>query len=129
MSDNRKQIDLAKDTLKVFSERGEDMSDVRHVVHYSYGGNFHALGSSLAELGYSVRPTVNSDGIIAERHEAIGDEWRTTTLSHLCELADTYNVEYDGWEASMTRHQPRPANAPQRNQRVSLLSRIFGRKH
>jgi len=125
---NQKQIELARETLKVFSDRGENLSDIRHVVHYFYGGNFDALGSSLAELGYSVRPTVNSDGIVAERHEAIGEEWRTTTLANLCELADTYNVEYDGWEASMERQQPNPPNEP-RNQRASLLSKIFGKKN
>jgi hypothetical protein len=103
MSENLKQVELAKDTLQVFEERGEDMTDVREVIHYFYGGNFQALGEALEELGYSTRPTVDNDGVVAQRDEAIGEGWRTSTLRHLCELADAYGVEYDGWEASMTR--------------------------
>lgn len=134
MSDNRKQIDLARQTLEMFIAHGEDMADTRHVVHYFYGGNFVALGASLRELGYETRPTVNDDGVIAERHEAIGEEWRTTTLAHLCELADSYGTEYDGWEAAMTRQdvapqpQPQPQTEPQPKP-ASFLSKLFGKKN
>jgi len=127
VTDNQRQIELAKATLEVISGRGENMADIRHGIHYFYGGNFVALGASLAELGYSVRPTVNNDGIVAERHEAIGEEWRTTSLSNLCELADTYGVEYDGWEASMNKQPSKAANA-YGSQRAGLLSKIFGKK-
>jgi len=123
VSDNHKQVELAKATLKVFEDHGEDMADARHVVHYFYGGNFNALSKSLEELGYATRPTVGDDGIVAERHEPIGEHWRTTTLPHLCELADTYGVEYDGWEASMTRQEVAP-----QQQSAGWLSRIFGKK-
>jgi hypothetical protein len=132
MIDNRKQIELAKETLRVFTDHGEDMADTRHVVHYFYGGNFAALGASLRELDYATRPTVNNDGVIAERHEAIGEEWRTTTLAHLCELADSYGVEYDGWEASMTRQdaapQPQAAPPPQPKP-AGFFSKLFGKKN
>jgi hypothetical protein len=124
MSDNRKQIARAKQTLQVFTDHGEDFADTRHVVHYFYGGNFTALGAALRELGYETRPTVENDGVIAERHEAIGEEWRTTTLAHLCELADSYGVEYDGWEASMTRQDPAPKPKP-----AGLFSKLFGKKN
>ena len=124
MSDNLKQVDLAKATLKVFTNQGEDLAEVRHVIHYFYGGNFPALESALKELGYTTRLTVKEDGVVAERHEAIGEEWRTTTLRNLCELADIYGVEYDGWEASMTRPK-----ATQPSQKPSAwLSKIFGKK-
>ncbi|MFC3441397.1 hypothetical protein ACFOKF_09370 [Sphingobium rhizovicinum] len=124
MSGNRDQIELAKETLKVFADRGEDFSDVRHVLHFMYGGNFEALGASLRELGYAVKPTVNEDGIIAERHEPIGEEWRTTTLVALCDLCDSYGVEYDGWEAAMMR-QP---SAPEPSKPTGFFSKIFGKK-
>jgi len=124
MSDNRKQIETAKQTLQVFADHGEDMADIRHVVHYFYGGNFAALDASLRELGYETRPTVDNDGVVAERHEAIGEEWRTTTLAHLCELADSYGVEYDGWEASMTRQDTAPKAKP-----AGLFSKLFGKKN
>ena len=128
MSENAKQVELARATLRVFEERGEDMGDVRHVVHYFYGGNFSALGATLSELGYAVRPTVNEDGIVAERHEAIGEAWRTSTLAHLCELADTYGVEYDGWEAAMTRQSAPPPDNPRGGKPTSWLSKLLGNK-
>ncbi len=103
MSENLKHMERAKATLSVLEGHGEDMRDIRHVVHYFYRGNFGALRKVLEEQGYEVRPTVNNDGVIAERHEAIGEDWRMTTLADLCRLADTYGVEYDGWEASVTR--------------------------
>jgi hypothetical protein len=127
--DNRKQIELARRTLEIFTERGEDMADVRHVVHYFYGGNFTALDASLRELGYETRPTVDNDGVVAERHEAIGEGWRTTTLAHLCELADTYGVEYDGWEASMERQSSAPKVTQETEKSGSWLSKIFGKKN
>ncbi len=124
MSANKKQVELAKETLRVFSDNGEDMSDIRHVVHYFYDGNHHALGLALRELGYDVRPTVGNDGVVAERHEAIGEEWRVTTLTQLAELADTYGVEYDGWEAAMTSQQRAPEHKS-----GGFLSKIFGKKN
>jgi hypothetical protein len=125
MSENRKHVELAIETLKVFTDRGEDMADVRHVVHYFYDGNFEALSVVLRELGYAVRPTVENDGVVAERHEAIGEEWRTTTLISLCELADTYGVEYDGWEASMERQD---LSKPGSEKQGGWLAKIFGKK-
>lgn len=128
MSDNFKQVEWATKTLQVFIDRGEDVADVRHVVHYFYNGNFAALGEALRELGYDVRLTVDEDGVVAERHEAIGEEWRTSTLTHLCELADSYGVEYDGWEASMTRQQPGAVEKPT-PEKSSWLGKILGKKN
>jgi hypothetical protein len=128
VSGNLKQVELAKLTLKVFEDRGEDFNDTRHVIHYFYGGNFVALGATLIELGYSTRQTVDNDGVVAERYEAIGEEWRNSTLRHLCELADTYGVEYDGWEASMTRQQPAPGIALASPAPTGFISRLFGKK-
>jgi len=128
VSDNLRQVELAKETLQVFADRGEDFSDVRHVLHFFYGGNFHGLAEALRELGYQTRLTVKEDGVVAERHEAIGESWRTSTLVHLCELADSYSVEYDGWEASMER-QPKPAPTPAPSKPAGLLSKLFGKKN
>jgi hypothetical protein len=128
MSGNLKQVELAKATLKVFEDHGEDFSDTRHVVHYFYGGNFKALDAALTELGYMVRATINDDGVVAERHEAIGENWRTGTLIHLCELADAYDVEYDGWEASMTRQKPAPVATPTPRQPTGWGPKLFGKK-
>jgi hypothetical protein len=128
MSKNLQQVELAIETLKVFTDRGESMDNVRHVVHYFYDGNFIALSAALTELGYAVRPAVNDDGVVAERHEAIGEEWRTTKLVNLCELADTYGVEYDGWEASMER-QPKQSEQASSAQKQGFISKLFGKKN
>lgn len=129
MSENLRKVKLAKETLRVFTEHGEDMPDVRHVVHYFYGGDFEALANSLRELGYATRATVQNDGVVAERHEAIGEEWRTTTLVALCELADSHGVEYDGWEASMERQQTTETEAARAPKAGGWLAKIFGKKN
>lgn len=130
---NRNQIEEARKILAVLAEEGEDFSDVRHVVHYFYDGNFSAMGQDLAELGYQVRYTVNNDGVVAERFEVIGEEWRTSTLADLCDLADSYGVEYDGWEASLTRQQsssaPNLPPAPSADGKPGLLKKLFGKKN
>lgn len=101
MSDNLGQVALAVETLRTMAEHGTDFAETRHVIHYFYGGNFDALARNLAELGYELYATAENDGVIAERYEVIGEEWRVTTLKNLCEMADSYGVEYDGWEASI----------------------------
>ena len=126
--ENLKQVELAKATLQVFKDRGENMTDVRNVIHYFYNGNAAALSNALGELGYQVRPMVNNDGVVAERNEAIGEEWRTSTLVHLCELADTYGAEYDGWEASMERQQSEPTAKRATKKPSGWLSKVFGKK-
>ncbi|WP_374405609.1 ribonuclease E inhibitor RraB [Pelagerythrobacter sp.] len=126
MNENLRQVELAKETLQVFRDHGEDMKDERHVIHFFYGGNFKALGAALTELGYETRQTTDDDGVIAERHEAIGEDWRTSTLTHLCELADSYGVEYDGWEASMERQQ---ASKPVAKKPNGWLSKTLGKKN
>ena len=100
------------------------MADVRHVLHFFYGGNLDGLRAALGELGYAVRATVDVDGVIAERNEAIGEVWRTSTLVAVCQLADTYGAEYDGWEAAMTRQS---AAVP--TKRPGLRSRLFRKKN
>lgn len=107
MNDNLAQVELAKETLGVLVDQGANLSETRHVIHFFYGGDFDALARQLAELGYDIFSTVENDGVIAERFEVIGEEWRTTTLAHLCEMADMFGVEYDGWEASVGKVQSR----------------------
>ena len=126
MSENIKQVELARATLRMFEENGEQMEDVRHVVHYFYGGNLEGLTAALGELGYRTRPTVNDDGVVADRNEAIGEAWRTSTLPALCEIADTYGAEYDGWEASMTRQSAPQTPAP--GKPTGWLSKILRKK-
>ena len=128
MSENLEQVEYAKQTLAILEEHGEELSDERHVIHYFYGGNFAALGAALRELGYTVTATAEEDGVVAERHEVIGESWRTSTLLGLCQLADQYGVEYDGWEASMTR-QPAASGEAAARPEGGWLSKIFGKKN
>jgi hypothetical protein len=118
-----RQFRLAKETLALFVERGEDLADERHVIHYMYGGNWRAMGAALAELGYQVRPTADEDGLVAERWEVTDEEWARRSMHRMCELAEQYGVEYDGWEASMVR-QGRATPPPAKR---GLLHKFFKR--
>ena len=127
-NDAEAQAFLARKALAQFVEHGESLTDGRHIIHYFYGGNFAALGAALRELGYTVTATAEEDGVVAERHEVIGESWRTSTLLGLCQLADQYGVEYDGWEASMTR-QPAASGEAAARREGGWLSKIFGKKN
>ena len=122
-SEGDRQFRLAKETLAVFVEQGEDLTDERHVIHYMYGGNWRAMGAALGELGYQVRPTVDEDGLVAERREVTDVEWARRAMHQMCELAGQYGVEYDGWEASMVR-QKQVAPAPAKR---GLFHKFFKR--
>ncbi len=98
-----KQSELAIETLQLFVEHGEVLSDERHTIHYFYNGDHVGLGKALSDLGYSMRPTVNNDGVIAEAIEVTDQVWRVKTLTAPSVLANDYGSEYDGWEAAMTR--------------------------
>lgn len=130
------QVELSIETLGVLVENGANLSEVRHVIHFFYGGNFDALARQLAELGYDLFATAENDGVIAERFEVIGEDWRTTTLVHLCELANMFGVEYDGWEASVTKVANRAeldaseqqAEVDEARAKSGFLTKLFGKK-
>ena len=44
-----------------------------------------------------------SPGVIAENHAVTDRDWSTATMKQLCDLANQFGAEYDGWEASMVR--------------------------
>ena len=103
VNDPNFQSEMAAQSLAMFESRGEDLSDERHTIHYFYDGDHGALGEALRDLGFVVRPTVENDGVVAERMDVTDETWRTETLTTLSELANQYGSEYDGWEAAMTR--------------------------
>ena len=103
VNDPNRQSEMAVETLQLFESHGEDLSDLRHTVHYFYDGDHVALGEALRARGFTVRPTVENDGVVAERMDVTDETWRTETLTELSELANQYGSEYDGWEAAMTR--------------------------
>ena len=85
---------------------GEDLSDERHVIHYFYDGDVEGLTSALDEAGFETRPTATSPGVIAEHHAVTDESWSTTCMQQMCDLANRFDAEYDGWEASMVRQGP-----------------------
>ena len=103
VNDPAAQSEMAIETLQYFVQQGEDLSDTRHTIHYFYDGDHVGLGEALRARGYSVRPTVGNDGVVAERMDVTDEKWRVETLKALSELANEYGSEYDGWEAAMTR--------------------------
>ena len=102
VSDFSHQSEQASQVLNALQEHGADLSKPRNVVHYFYDGDFQGLGDALKKLGYRTRPTVDDDGVIAERADILNEEWRLGTLTQLSEMANQYGCEYDGWEAAMT---------------------------
>jgi hypothetical protein len=98
-----RQSELAIETLKIFEQNGEVLTDERHTIHYFYDGDHVALGDALRELGFTVRPTVDNDGVVAERVDVTDEKWRVETLTALSDLANRFDSEYDGWEAAMMR--------------------------
>ena len=114
MADNdwQKQVAMNEPIFAVFEENGEDLSDERHVIHYFYDGDADGLSKALAEDGYEVRPTATEPGVVAEKHDVTDRAWSESEMKKLCDLANRFGAEYDGWEASMVRQGEGVPNAP-----------------
>ena len=122
------KIEQAKSTLRILVERGENLLELRHVMYFFYGDNLAPIRERLTALGFKTHASADGDywGIIerhrsieeagmdagslaetncvvAERHEVICEEWRTTVLRDLHRLASEYSVDLDGWQASCAR--------------------------
>src|SRR5687767_6921194 len=102
-NDWEKQVLMNEPMFATFLTQGEDLSDERHVIHYFYGGDVDGLSAALAEQGYEVRPTETEPGVVAENHAVTDRDWSAATMKQLCDLANRFGAEYDGWEASMVR--------------------------
>ena len=120
------QASLARQTLALFVERGESLTDGRHIIHYFYGDadRLPALRSELEKGGYSVSETAAASGLTAETIGVINENWADETMEQMCGLADRFIMEYDGWEASMVRHPQLAAPA----RKVGWLKTLFGRR-
>ena len=109
-NDWQKQVEMNEPVFAALRGAGEDMSDTRHVIHYFYDGDVDGLSAALAAEGYETRPTATSPGVIAENHAVTDEAWSQSEMQKLCELANRFGAEYDGWEGSMVRQGE--ANAP-----------------
>ena len=58
---------------------------------------------ALAGQGYVVSPTNTTPGVIAENFAVTDRNWSETEMQKMCDLANRFGAEYDGWEASMVR--------------------------
>ena len=85
------------------SAASKELSDERHVIHYFYDGDVDGLSAALSAGGYTVSPTATSPGVIADIHAVTDHAWSETTMKQMCDLANRFDAEYDGWEASMVR--------------------------
>jgi len=105
MADNdwQKQVAMNEQVLAQLAGAGEDLSDGRHVIHYFYDGDVESLSAALSEGGYSVRPTATSPGVIAENLAVTDRAWSESEMKRMCDFANRFGAEYDGWEASMVR--------------------------
>ena len=102
-NDWQQQVTMNEQVFAQLTGAGEDLSDGRHVIHYFYDGDVDGLSNALAEHGFSVRPTATSPGVIAENFAVTDREWSEAEMKRMCDLANRFGAEYDGWEASMVR--------------------------
>ena len=111
--------------LQQLLERGEDLSQPRHVIYFFYGSDVETLRQPLSALGFESHSSESEDYwaidqrhiamqeaghdiswstetpcLSAERTEVIGEEWRTSTLRDMCKLGESHNVVMNGWQAS-----------------------------
>jgi hypothetical protein len=102
-NDWQKQVLMNEPVFAALEGAGEDLSDTRHVVHYFYDGDVEGLSAALKAQGFDIRPTATSPGVIAETHAATDRAWSETEMKRMCDLANQFGAEYDGWEGSMVR--------------------------
>ena len=50
--------------------------------------------------------------MVAEKHAVTDRAWSESEMKKLCDLANRFGAEYDGWEASMVRQGKAMPNAP-----------------
>ena len=105
MADNdwQQQVLSNESVFAALTSHGENLSDGRHVIHYFYDGDVEGLGAALGEDGYVVSPTSTSPGVIAENFAVTDRGWSESEMKKMCDLANRFGAEYDGWEASMVR--------------------------
>lgn len=108
MADNdwQRQVQMNEPVFATLRGAGEDLSDERHVIHYFYDGDVDGLTAALDEAGFETRPTATVPGVIAEHHAVTDGAWSAACMKQMCDLANRYGAEYDGWEGSMVRQGP-----------------------
>ena len=102
-NDWEKQVQMNEPVFAALLAQGEDLSDERHVIHYFYDGDVEGLSAALAAQEFETRPAATSPGVIAENHAVTDREWSSATMKQMCDLANQFGAEYDGWEGSMVR--------------------------
>ena len=105
-NDWEQQVLMNEPVFAALRGAGEDLSDERHVVHYFYDGDVDGLSAALAEAGFEVRPTQTSPGVVAEHHAVTDEAWSTACMKQMCDFANRFGAEYDGWEGAMVRQGP-----------------------
>ena len=120
------QVLMNEPIFATFLANGEDLSDERHVIHYFYDGDVEGLSKALSAEGYTVRPTATEPGVVAENHAVTDRQWSESTMKLLCDLANRFGAEYDGWEASMVRQSK---DKPEPRIPTGFLSKLFGKKN
>ena len=105
MADNdwQQQVLMNEAVFSALTSNGEDLSDGRHVIHYFYDGDVNGLKEVLGNDGYVVSSTQASPGVIAEIFAVTDRSWSESEMKKMCDLANRFGAEYDGWEASMVR--------------------------
>ena len=104
-NDWQQQVLMNEPVFQMLLSNNEDLSDERHVIHYFYDGDVDGLSKALGDAGYEVRPTETEPGVVAETHAVTDRAWGEAEMKRVCELANRFGAEYDGWECSMVRQE------------------------
>ena len=104
-NDWTQQVAMNEPIFEALASAGEDLSDTRHVIHYFYDGDADGLSKALSAEGFTVRPTATSPGVVAENHAVTDRQWSETEMQRMCDFANQFGAEYDGWECSMVRQE------------------------
>ncbi len=111
MADLRKLRRAAdRAVLEQLLKHGDDLSVPRDTVVYFYlhGGErraseevLGALGADLEARGFTVRRAAVHDGVIGNADRAVDPVSLDALIGDMLELAETHDVDFDGWECAM----------------------------
>ena len=92
------QDDEVRDSL---SRDGDDGAIPRHTIFYFYGGDIAGIERAALAEQFSVRPTLESEGLILEKTMSVDAVSFASVAEKMEAWATRFGAEYDGWECAL----------------------------